>query len=182
MADEFVLKPGIARDEEGGRLHADLDRALTDKLLAQSDAGGALARDFEAGANLMLPTFDEIDRRMAQADRTPQTTAEEVESLLALDSVEDLKVEGMRLNDLLDHGDISPQERAAIKRGLVFLRNRRHAEAAEWWTLHRPKDALANPRFYCLTSLLLAFTYQLAGQTQLARTAAQEAVAARRLL
>lgn len=172
-------KPGLARFEEG---QADLDRALTDKLLAQSDVGGALARDFEAGARMMLPTLSDIDHTLMQAEQPVYQSQQEIERLLSIDSVGDIAVQGIRLNELLAGGNTSIQERSIMKRGLLFLRRKMYAEAAEWWTLNRPKAALENPRFYCLTTLLLAFTYQLSGQTALAESTVQEAIGARKLI
>jgi hypothetical protein len=182
MSDEIPEKPGLARFEEGGRLQADLDRALTDKMLARADVGGAVARDLEAGTSLMLPTLSDIDRKLTEAEQPVASSQTDIEKLLSIESVGDIAVEGMRLNELLDHGSISIQERATVKKGLLFLRRKMYPEAAEWWLLNRPKDVLSNPRFYCLTSLLLAFTYQLSGQTALAQAAVQEAVQARKLI
>jgi len=181
MSEHKPEKLGLARLEEG-RLQADLERALTDKLLAQGDLGSALVQHFEDGAKLMLPTLNDIDRTLMRAERPVYQSPQELESLLSLDMIGDISVEGMRLNELLDSGSASVQERSILKRGLVFLRRKMYVEAAEWWTLNRPKDALTNPRFYCLATLLLAFTYQLSGQAALAQGAIQEAIQARKLI
>jgi hypothetical protein len=181
MSEHKPEKLGLARFEDG-RLQADLDRALTDKLLAQGDLGSALAQDFEAGARLMLPTLNDIDRTLMRAERPAHQSLQELESLLSLDLVGDISVEGMRLNELLMSGGASVHERSILKRGLVFLRRKMYLEAAEWWTLNRPKDALTNPRFYCLATLLLVFTYQLSGQAALAQGALEEAIKARKLI
>lgn len=174
-------KPGLSR-AGGGRLQADLDRALTDKLLAQGDVGGAFLQDLEAATNLMMPTLSDIDRSLAQVEQPIELSLDDIETLLSPDSSADIAIEGMRLHDLLGQGGTSIQERATLKRGMLFLRRQMYPEALEWWQLNRPKDPLANPRYFCLTSLLLAFTHQLAGDAALAQSALQDAVQARKLL
>jgi hypothetical protein len=172
-------KPGLTRSEEGSRLYADLDRALTDKLLAQSDLGGALARDFEIVAELNLPTFGDI--ALTGALSGPQSH-EEVESLLSIENVGDIAVEGIRLNELLDRGGMLANELLILKRGLLFMNKKMYSEAVEWWTLNRPRDEFSNPRFYCVASLLLALTCRISNRTAQADAAIQEAIRARKLI
>jgi hypothetical protein len=62
-------KYGLSRAsaEDNGRLEADLNRALADKLMAQFDVGSALARDIDVAASTLMPTLDDIARTL---DRT----------------------------------------------------------------------------------------------------------------
>ncbi len=181
MNDERIEKPGLARSDDR-RLQADLDRALTDKLLARSDSAEAFVREFEANTSLQLPTLADIDRTMARVESPTSESNPSLESLLSLDSVGDVAVEGIKLNELLNQGDITLQQRAAVKRGLLFLRRRLYAEAAEWFLINRPDDAASDPSFYCVATLLLAFTYRLSGQTSQAQDALQEAVRVRKFI
>lgn len=156
-------KAGISRLDEDprGRLQADLDRALTDKLMAVADVGAAVAHDFEAEASLALATLTDIDRALDAAGEHAAGTQQEMERLLAIETLSDLAAEGQRLNDLLDRGGISIDERSILKRGLLFMGRGMHREAAEWWTLNSPDDT--STRFYHLLKLLLALTYKFAG-------------------
>jgi hypothetical protein len=173
MADDKTLHGGIARAEDD-RVRADLERALTEKLLARSDTGAALAREFESSVSLALPTSLEIDRAFEQGPSTVPSN-QDVQSLLSLDNVGEISVGEMKLNDLLARGGASLEDRAVLKPGLLFLSRRLYAEARDWWLLKRPEEPYSNPRLYCLTTLLLAFTYQLSGDTAHSQEAIEEA-------
>ena len=175
-------RPGLARADTLSRIDSDLDRVISDQLLARADMGDALARDFEASMSMMLPSPSDIDRALLQASDMAPSAPQEIESLLSLDRVGDVAVEGLQLNDLLQREGLSIHERTTLNKGLLFLRRKLYSEAADWWTLNRPKDALADPRAYCVLSIMLAFTYHLSGQTDLAKAAAQEAHQARKLI
>jgi hypothetical protein len=58
-------KPSLSRGGDERRLQADLDRMVTDKLMAQVDSGATLARDLESSAALSLPTFDAATQHFA---------------------------------------------------------------------------------------------------------------------
>jgi hypothetical protein len=180
MDEEKLLHGGIGRAEDD-RIQADLDRAITDKLLSSSDAGGSLAKEFEANISLSLPTWAELDR-VQDSEADSFRSNQDLQSLLSLDSVGEIAVEGMRLNELLARGGASLEERSILKRGLLFLNHRKYNEAVEWWLLNRPREPFENPRLYCLATLLLSFTYQLSGQMGLAKSAAQEAREVRKLV
>ena len=173
--------PGLARVAQDDRLQADLDRALTDKLLARADVGGALARDLEASSALVLPALSDLDQRLKEAEVPTPQSRDEIESILP-GSFGDIAMEGVRLNELLVRGGASLQQRSILKRGLLFLGKGLHAEAADWWMLNRPREPLEDPRFYCICTLLLAFTYQLEGKTQAAEVVACEAAKVHKLI
>lgn len=167
---------GLARfDRTEDRLQADMERALTDKLLAQTDVGSEIMRDLEVSASLSLPTLADIERSLSPEVKTPESR-EEIEGLLSLEKVGDISIEGMRLNDLLGRaGGASLEERSILKRGLLFLKRRMYPEALEWWTLNRPKDFIEKNHFYCLLTLLMGLTYRLSGDDESASAMAQEA-------
>ncbi len=182
MENGKLQRPGLARADEGDRLQADLDRMLTDRLLAHSDRGAALTRDLDTSASLTLPSLAEIDNQFAQKEEQPAQSNNEIADLLSIGSMDDIAMEGMRLTDLLARGGTSLKEMATLKRGMLFLRKRMYSEATEWWILNRPKEAMADPRFYCICTLLLAFTYQLAGHTREAEASVQDALRIRKMI
>jgi hypothetical protein len=167
-------KPGLSRGGDERSLQADLDRMVTDKLMAQVDSGTTLARDLESTMALSLPTFDDIESIINKGVSAPDST--QVGELFDLDMLGDITVKGVRLNELLDGDGASIQERGILQRGLLFLRRRMYPEAAEWWTLNRPKDHIVNARFHCLLTLLLALTYEWAGDPKRAQAAKEEAM------
>lgn len=169
---------GIAHapDAVERRLQAALDRAWSDRLLAQSDAGKALTRDLAALSDLGLPAPSEIEAALGRL--TPAgddvSSKEGVERLLALDRVGDVVLEGMRLNDLLAQGLGGPAGRQTIEVGLKLLRGKKYQEAGEWWALKRTPLAGTDSQLELLLTLLLVLTYHIAGdqrreQAELAR-------------
>lgn len=175
--DDAPPKTFLARlpdDQAECRLQADLDRAFMDKVMASADRGSALARDLESSAALGLPTFSDVEEKLKDVVAVANTPPPE--DLLELDRLGDLTVEGVRLNELLSRGDASIEERKVLKSGLLFMRRKRYGEAAEWWSLNRPKEQTSNRRFYCLVTLLLALTYELRGDADRARAAKAEAL------
>ncbi|HXU32557.1 MAG TPA: hypothetical protein VN851_18475 [Thermoanaerobaculia bacterium] len=165
-------KPGLARD---ARILADLDRAWSDQLLARVDAGAALARDLEASSLLSLPLPSEINQTLSRVEARIAFSAQEIDQLLSIDRIGEIAVEGMRLNELLDRGASGIEQRAMLKRGLLFLQRKMYTEAAEWWTLHRPAADLESDRAHLLLTLLLALTHRLSGNEVAARSALQDA-------
>lgn len=158
-------RPALARvsvgEDNDTKILADLDRVFTENLLSQTDVGDALAKDLVA-ANLSLPALAEIDQvfNSRLVERVP--SRKEIEQLLSVDNIGDIAVDGMRLNDLLDTGITGTEERKMLKRGIIFLKRKMYAEAAEWWLLNRPDD-LINSRLHLLLTLFLTLTYKLSG-------------------
>lgn len=172
MDDRKPSFVGIDR-EQNDKLHAELDRALSDKFLAQQDMGALLMREFEDGISLTLPLTSEIDKAM-QPESQLAPSAGEMHALLSLDDLGDISVQGIKLNELLSGNAITGEERALLKTGFLFLNLKRYTDAADWWILKRPSDPVPNQRIYCLLTLLLAFTYQLSGDTERAQEAVRE--------
>lgn len=140
---------GFARLAETDRL----DRTITESLLARCDLGveDLLTRDF--GGPLAL---DELRGAVARIDRSDPSVVELERSLSREASA---VLDGIALSELIDArgADIK-----VIRRGLVFLKNRRWAEALEWWSLHHPPPGAADERRRLLLLLLEAFTHRLA--------------------
>lgn len=130
-----------------------LDRAVGDALLVRLDAAAEdlLTRDLAGPLAL-----DELRGAVARVDRGDPSLAE-LESSLGRDTT--IALDGIALSELVDASDADAK---VVRRGLVFLRNRRWAEAAEWWVLHREVPG-APARRQLLYLLLEAFTHRLAG-------------------
>lgn len=140
---------GLARSSGGDRL----DRTVSDALLARLDAGAEdlLARDLAGPLAL-----DELRGAIARIDRGEPSLAE-LEISLGRDAT--IALDGIALSELIDaHG----ADAKVVRRGVVFLKNRRWAEAAEWWSLHRESAGAAQARRQLLFLLLEAFTHRLA--------------------
>jgi hypothetical protein len=171
-ADEAAPRaPGrLGTDADGAKIRGDLDRLFTEKAMARADTGEALMRDM-AAASVSLPSLMDIDRALL----TDEPSEKEYDRLLALDDVNALNVDGVRLNELLDRGVTGGEERKMVKRGLEFLKRRMYSEAAEWWLLNRPEDEVMNGRLHLLLSLFLVLTHKLAGDEAAAQAALGEA-------
>jgi hypothetical protein len=176
LADE-TDRPAMGRlsidNDTQAKIRGDLDRLFTEKLLAQRDSGEAFTRNL-AAANLSLPSPSEIDQALNRL-QSQEPSREEVARLLSLDHIGDITVDGMRLNELLDNGIGGAEERKMLKHGILFLKRKMYAEAAEWWRLNRPENELINGRLYLLLTLFLVLTYKLAGNEAAAQSALQEA-------
>ncbi len=102
----------------------------------------------------------EIDAPPASAGAPAQESLRQIEALLSLDGVGDLAQEGSRLNELLDRGAATLEERKILRRGMLFLRRRMYREAEEWWLLNQPPEKNS---FFILLQLLQVLTCKLAG-------------------
>jgi len=133
-----------------------LDHLLTDSLLARSDAGleALLARD--VGGPLAI---SELRDAVARVDRGDPSVADLEQSL---EQAATASLDGVALSELVDSRGADAK---LIRRGLVLLRNRRWAEAVEWWSLHREGLEPSRDRLELLLLLLEAFTHRLAGNT-----------------
>jgi len=148
-ARSSVAGAGLARRSGNDSL----DRAVGDALLARLDAGAEdlLTRDLAGPLAL-----DELRGAVARIDRGDPSLAE-LESSLRRDAT--IALDGIALSELIDARGADAK---VVRRGLVFLRTRRWAEAAGWWSLHREVPG-APARRQLLLLLLEAFTHRLAG-------------------
>lgn len=137
-----------------------LARSITESLLARcdADAEALLARDI--GSSLAL---DELRGAVERVDRS-EPIVSELEDALRREAT--VALDGIALSELIDPGG---GDMKMIRRGLVFLKNRKWVEALEWWALQRAR-ATSHDRRGLLLLLLEAFTHRLAGDHTSAAT------------
>jgi hypothetical protein len=124
------IESGLAR---GAR--EDLERVRAEALLARQDSAAALTRDLcelSSGA----PSPSEIDGMLDRWEGAGLPSLTDLEQLVASGGSGTLAIEGVALGELLEHG---VDGRELLRKGMVFLRNGRHREALEWWTLNRQR-------------------------------------------
>ncbi len=111
----------------------DINAITADSLLTHRDAADELTRAIEQAdaAPLALAEIRDTLDRLAEQTSSPLS---ELESLLAAPATESLALERGLLAELLRDGAVGQQ---VIKRGLLFCKHRRYADAIEWWTLNR---------------------------------------------
>ena len=152
---------------EGGpdrAVRADLDRIRVDSLLAGQDAMEDLRREIEGAIEAPLAP-SELAGSLDRLDGDVLPSMAELEALIGGEDPVGLALEGNLLADLLDAG---PQNRVIIKRGLAFLKHGRHAEALEWWTLHRRGLDPATSSLHLLLLVMEALTRLWAGDNEAA--------------
>lgn len=132
-----------------------LDRIVTENLLARTDASieDLLARDL---AGPLSP--GDLRDALTRVDARTDPSVAELEGSLTLDAA--IALDGITLAELVDK---SGDDMKIVKRGLTFLKNRRYAEALEWWSLHREKLDPSRERLALLLLLMEGFTHRLAG-------------------
>ncbi len=132
-----------------------LDRIVTENLLARSDAGieDLLARDL---AGPLSP--GDLRDALVRVDARNDPSVADLENSLSLES--QIAVDGITLSDLIDK---SGSDLKIIKRGLTFLKNKKFAEALEWWSLHRENLSPTQERLSLLLLLMEGFTHRVAG-------------------
>jgi len=133
-----------------------LDRIVTESLLARSDASveDLLARDL---AGPLSP--GDLRDALVRVDERSDPSVAELEGSLTLDAA--IALDGITLSDLVD---ARGNDMKIVKRGLTFLRNKRWAEALEWWSLHREQLDPSQDRLGLLLLLMEGFTHRLAGE------------------
>lgn len=144
---------GLARGADA--LEDRLARVETENYLARVDDGleDMLMRDL---GGPLAPA--ELRDALARVDQTSDPSIADFESSLARDA--SLALDGIAIGDLVDlRGD----DMKIVRRGLVFLKNRRWTEAVEWFSLNREALPPEKDRFALLLLLLEAFTWRLAG-------------------
>jgi hypothetical protein len=138
-----ILDESLARIAAGDLLDRETLHELTRDLdpdlaspLAPSELRGALARIEDVGPSLP-----------------------ELEGLLTVDTP--AMLDGIKLGDLIDRGTSDVE---VLRKGFVFLKRKRYADAVEWWSLHRQRLDPGRRRSELLLLLLEAYTHNLAGQ------------------
>jgi hypothetical protein len=126
----LVADPSGALDQA---VQEDLQRIRAESMLARQDVAQELTRALDAGLAEPL-VLSEITHAVERLERQALTSFTELEKLLAGPEAGDLSMERSLLAELISEGG---EAQAILKKGLVFLKHRRFAEALEWWTLHR---------------------------------------------
>jgi hypothetical protein len=139
---------------------------MTESFLAKEtsldDAARAAAGVY--GAGFLAPS--EL-KALARVDDASSPQLDELEAALAKD-LPQVAIEGIQISHLVDR---SGDDVKVVKRGLAFVKNRKYAEAIEWWTLQRGRLDASRTRSRLLFLLMEAFTCSLAGDAEGAREA-----------
>jgi hypothetical protein len=160
---------GLARGEgQGGSARAiedGLARIMTESFLAKEipldDLGQGASAD-EGPGFLALSELRDAVARVADAD---EPRLADLEAALAKD-LPLVAIEGIQLSHLVDR---SSNDMQVLKRGLVFVKSGKYAEAIEWWTLQRARLDATRARSQLLFLLMEAFTCSLARDVEGAR-------------
>jgi hypothetical protein len=111
----------------------DLQRIRAESLLARQDSAQELTRALDQAVAEPL-VLSEITRGLDRLEGQTLPSYTELERLLAAPETNDLSMERSLLVELISEGG---ETQAILKKGIVFLKHQRFAEAIEWWTLHR---------------------------------------------
>ncbi|MCX5745972.1 MAG: hypothetical protein NT062_26130 [Proteobacteria bacterium] len=142
---------GLGRVGEQGLL----ERIATEQLLARADDGleDLLVRDLGGPLSPM-----DLRDALVRVEQASDPSVADLEGSLTRDAA--IALDGIALSELVDKaGD----DMKIVRRGLVFLRNKRWTEALEWWGLHRDALDPSKDRLELLLLLMEAFTHRLAG-------------------
>jgi hypothetical protein len=145
----------------------DLEQIRRESLLARQDAVDELTHEIN-DTLLAPPSVSEIAQGLDRLDGEALPTFAELEGLLAAPEATSLMMEQGLLAELLKAG---VQGQDVLKTGLTFLKHRRYAEAAEWWSLHRSGLDAATSRMSLLLLVLETLTHLWSGNTHRAEAA-----------
>jgi hypothetical protein len=152
---ERLAAPGGGASLDRG-VREDLEKMRVDSLLERQEATAELTRAIEETARAPLA----VAEIAGVLNRLEAPAMAELEGLLAGPEAAALQMERQALTELLREG---AEGKAILKRGLVFVKHRRYAEAIEWWTLQRRGLDSADSRLYLLLLVLESLTYFWAG-------------------
>jgi hypothetical protein len=161
-------RPGLAAGAGGldRMVREDLDKMLSESLLARQDAAAELTRDIEEAvrAPLALAEISEVVNRL---EGPVLPSFNELKDLLVSPEARGLEIEKNLLTDLLREGT---EGSTILKKGLTFLKHRKYAEAVEWWSLNRGGVDPATSQLHLLLLIMECLTWHWSGN--LARAAA----------
>jgi hypothetical protein len=125
--------PGLDRDTSrmDHIVREDLARFRLEVALDRQDASADLARELEAVASVNL---GDLESAVHQLEGKAIPSFGELERLLQSSGAGAMAIERDLMEDLLREG---VESQAVLKRGLTFLKHRKYASAAEWWSLNR---------------------------------------------
>jgi hypothetical protein len=160
---------GLAREGDGGSargLEDGLARILTESYLAKEiplDVLSGAGPGADEGAGFLAPSELRAVARIEDAE----PGLADLEAALARD-LPAVAIEGIQLSRLVDR---SGDDVKVIKRGLLFVKSGKYAEAIEWWALQRERLDATRGRSQLLFLLMEAFTCSLAKDGEGARDA-----------
>lgn len=152
---------GLARVEPD-LLGDRLARLEESSFLSRLDEGvSSLTRAIEVELSVGV-SADDLSRLLTRIDEKAEQSLAQLEQVLS-GSSDRLDLEGLDLTKLLDR---SGEGLALVRKGLVFLKHRRFAEALEWWSVNRQGLDPGQGRLELLLLVMEAFTYSLQGDAQ----------------
>jgi hypothetical protein len=154
--DEQRLAPSAESAGLDRAVREDLEKLRVEAMLDRQEATADLARAIEESVRAPLA----VAEIAATLNRLESPALAELEGLLAGPEAAGLQMEKQMLAELLQEG---AEGKAILKRGLVFVKHRRYAEALEWWTLQRRSLDAANSRLHLLLLILESLTYFWSG-------------------
>jgi hypothetical protein len=137
----------------------DLQRIRAESLLARQDSAQELTRALDASLAEPL-AMDEITRGLDRLEGQTVPSFAELEGLLAAPETTGLTMERNLLAELMKDGG---EAQSILKKGLVFLKHRRYAEALEWWSLHRQGLDAESSRLALLLLVMETLTHLWSG-------------------
>ena len=155
----------LAADASGDldrTVRSDLQRIRAESLLARQDSAQELTRALDASLAEPL-ALEEITRSLGRLEGQVVPTLSELEGLLAAPETTGLTMERHLLAELMKDGG---EAQSVLKKGLVFLKHRRYAEALEWWSLHRQGLDEGSSRLALLLLVMETLTHLWSGHPE----------------
>jgi hypothetical protein len=146
-----------------------LARSISSSLLEKADALSLISNEIERKAINSLTTND-LQCAITHLKSESTLDLDELENMLVLNP-ENVTLEGIKLAGLLDG---KGNDLDILKKGLVFLKYRRYAEAVEWWTLNRQRIDSKQQKLQFVLLIMEAFTHTLSGDEHKAEQVRQK--------
>lgn len=164
---------GLARSEgyagSSRAIDDGLARIMTENFLAKEiPLDAASSGESDGGIGFLAPS--ELRAAVARIEDADEPKLADLEAALAKD-LPNVAIEGIQLSRLVDR---SGDDVKILKRGLLFVKSGKYAEALEWWTLQRARLDATRKRSQLLFLLMEAFTCSLAGDAEGAREAKRQ--------
>jgi hypothetical protein len=166
----------LVSDASGGldrAVQQDLQRIRTESLLARQDSAQELTRALDASLAEPL-VLSEITRGLDKLEGHALPSFSELESLLAAPETTGLSMERDLLADLIKDGG---EAQSILKKGLLFIKHRRYAEALEWWGIHRQGLDSSSSRLALLLMVMETLTHLWSGHPEKAASVRNQVMA-----
>lgn len=159
------LARGDAQSGSARALEDGLARIMTESFLAKDIPLDDAERGGPADDGAGFLALSELRAGLSRLEDDAEPKLADLEAALAKD-LPLVAIEGIQLSRLVDR---SSNDMQVLKRGLVFVKSGKYAEAIEWWTLQRARLDATRARSRLLFLLMEAFTCSLAGDAEGAR-------------